>query len=178
MMKHLVGVLLLWSLGSGCVPLPFEGGKVECAGDTCTCKPEPRCTGECMEPGCSLACADGPDCDVRCGVGCKHRCTGATNCTTTCEKDCDLECGRVTSCESRCGANCHQRCSDASNCAFTVGAASEVSCQRVGNCNVTCEGACRVDCRETGNCNVTCKETGGSATLCPNGTTRVCGQSC
>ncbi|WP_395851286.1 hypothetical protein [Cystobacter fuscus] len=52
MSKHLVPVLLLLSLAPGRARI-FEGGQVECVGDTCTCKPEPRCTGECLEPGCS-----------------------------------------------------------------------------------------------------------------------------
>jgi hypothetical protein len=58
----------------------------------------------------------------------------------------------------------------------SVGADAGVTCQHVGNCNVTCTGACRVKCTDTGNCNVTCD--GGTATVCPDGVTRVCGEGC
>lgn len=166
----------------GCARGPFgDGPGVDCQGDRCVCVGDDveggDCLADCGLGTCpALECRNGDSCDLQCEGGCEHSCHDVNVCTTDCGVDCDLECRNLSDCTSACGADCEQRCADVGNCNLAVGPGSVVVCERVGNCTVDCDGDCRVTCENAGTCNVSCDD--GSATVCADGVTRVCGQSC
>ena len=163
----------------GCARPPFgDRPDVDCRGNGCVCDAsDVDCAAICGLGECPpLECRNGNVCDLQCEGGCESKCHDVDVCTTDCGPDCDLECRNLADCTTTCGADCTQRCRDLSNCNVAVGPGSVVDCDRVGNCTVDCDGDCRVTCRNTGTCNVSCDD--GSATVCADGVTRVCGQPC
>lgn len=145
----------------------------ECANGECSCGPGSDCEFTCKAEPCHVDCEDS-NCDGECGNGdctcergseCSFSCKSGP-CHVICEGDndrCDGQCANG-SCSCGPDSTCFFECTDA-NCSFI--------CEPGSSCSATCPGGTpgAQGCRFT-------QCAAGTATVCPDGETIVCGASC
>jgi len=183
-MRYLFGFLCVCALGV--VPLVAcskDPGLGECsdASDNhriCTC-PEGQ--------SCAYQCGEGIECTIWCSAP-WHSSPNEQPCAVDAVDSCDMLCQfSVGDCTANCGDDSLIACQfTEGRCEASVGDNADVRCENAAFCDIDCRGSCgvgcwdgrcRVRCADPEECVVVCSKT-EEATLCPDGTTKVCATEC